>query len=177
LKLRSLNRPQYPGTIAEDVLGGDHRRSLDEIVGWALTTALVVVLVSCTAPRPVAALTPGNGQEEKHMRADAVGVWEGVTVAVCPGSPASRCSAQQKVTITLVKGANSQLGGSYKCAYGNMNCLNMNQTGKVADVDLTGQLLRLRALMPDGMSCLFSGRIADGNINGGYSCKVTLTRP
>jgi hypothetical protein len=37
------------------------------------------------------------------MRADAVGVWEGMTVAVCPGSPANRCNAWQKVTITLIE--------------------------------------------------------------------------
>src|SRR5262249_39284226 len=140
LKLRSLDRPQYPGAMVEDVLGGG-QCLLDEVVGWALTTALIVVL-ALTGPRPVAALTLANGQEEKQIYADAVGAWEGMTVAVCPGSPASRCSAQQKVTITLVEGENSQLGGSYKCAYGNMNCLNMNQTGKVADVNLTGKLLR-----------------------------------
>lgn len=51
-----------------------------------------------------------------------------------------------------------------------MNCYNMNQTGKVVDPKLTGRLLRLRVLMPDATSCLFNGRLTDGDINGGYSC-------
>jgi hypothetical protein len=109
-------------------------------------------------------------QGRKQTHSDAVGVWEGTTLAVCPGSPANRCNAQQKVTMTLVEGENSQLGGSYKCAYGNMNCYNMNETGKVVDGMLTGRLLRLRVLMPDGTSCMFNGRLADGSIDGGYSC-------
>jgi hypothetical protein len=37
----------------------------------------------------------------------------------------------------------------------------MNEAGKVVDAMLTGRLLRLRVLMPDGTSCMFKGRLAD----------------
>jgi hypothetical protein len=137
-----------------------------------MKTALITVLALSLLAQTTEAFTPGNGQEENQAHRGVVGVWEGMTVAVCPGSPANRCNAQQKVTITLVEGPKSKLSGAYKCAYGNMNCLNMNQTGKVVDVKMTGRLLRLRALMPDGMSCLFNGRVTGDNINGGYSCNA-----
>ena|SRR5215472_16188893 len=139
----------------------------------AIAAAVTIVTLSIS-PQFVAAptLSEASAQHQDQALHDAVGAWEGITIAVCPGSPANRCNAQQKVTITLVENANSRLSGTYECAYGNVNCLNMNQTGKVVDVDLIGRLLRLRVLMSDGMSCLFNGRIAQSTINGGYSCKA-----
>jgi hypothetical protein len=67
-----------------------------------LAAALVAVLALNVTSRRVA-LTPGDvlAQEQKQMHGEMVGVWEGTTVAICPGSPANRCNAQQKVTITL----------------------------------------------------------------------------
>jgi hypothetical protein len=83
-------------------------------IGWTLTAALVAVLVLGAASRRTAALMPGEAlaQGRKQTHSDAVGVWEGTTLAVCPGSPANRCNAQQKVTMTLVEGENSSVGAT-----------------------------------------------------------------
>lgn len=129
---------------------------------------LVAVLAMCAAPMRAAAITPGDARP--HPYSGVIGVWEGTTVAICPGSAANRCNAQQKITLTLVEGEGGQLGGFYKCAYGNMNCYNMNDTGKIISAALAGAMLRLRVLMPDGTSCMFNGRLAEGGVSGGYSC-------
>ena len=64
----------------------------------------------------------------------------------------------------------SKVTGSYKCAYGNMNCRNMNNTGEITDGTME-KLLTLRVMMPDGSSCRFSGQPSVDSIKGGYSCK------
>lgn len=140
--------------------------------GAALAAALAVAMVLGAVPRPASAGGPGEApaQPRKEAHGGAVGVWEGTSLATCPGSPANRCNAQQKITLTLVEGEGSRLGGFYKCAYGNTNCYNMNETGKIMDARFTGALLRLRVLMPDGTSCMFNGRITHNNMSGGYSC-------
>jgi hypothetical protein len=99
-----------------------------------------------------------------------LGTWEGTTVARCPGSIASRCGAQQKVSITLREADNSTFTGSYACAYGNEDCYNTNNTGKVTDVTLTDSRITFRVIMPDATSCIFNGNVANNTINGGYAC-------
>jgi hypothetical protein len=136
---------------------------------WALCVALLAFVFSAakTMAQP---LNKGQAQGGNQTQSALVGVWQGTTLAICPGSPPNRCNAEEKVKITLVEGAGSKLGGYYDCAYGNANCLNMNETGKVVDVTLTGRLLMLIVLMPDGTSCRFNGRLSATKINGGYSC-------
>ena len=82
----------------------------------------------------------------------------------------NRCNAQQLVKITLVEGPDSKVGGYYQCAYGNMNCYHLNETGKVVDAGMNGQLLSMRVMMNDGTSCRFNGRVNDNAVLGGYSC-------
>jgi hypothetical protein len=137
-----------------------------------LIAAPIVAPALGVAPRRAGAVTPADApaQPTKQAHSGVVGVWEGTTLAICPGSLANRCNAEQKVTITLVEGEGSKLTGFYKCAYGNMNCYNMNETGKIIEASLSGRLLRLRVLMPDGTSCMFNGRIVEDSVNGGYSC-------
>ena len=60
--------------------------------------------------------------------------------------------------------------GSYKCAYGNMNCRNMNNTGRISNGKMGNTLLTMRVMMPDGSSCRFSGQVGGDSIQGGYSC-------
>jgi hypothetical protein len=98
----------------------------------------------------------------------AVGVWSGTTVANCAMSARNRCNAEQKVTITLIQ--DTKLTGYYRCAYGTLNCLNMNETGKVVDAKLNESRVTIRVAMPDATSCLYSGLIANDAVRGGYSC-------
>jgi hypothetical protein len=125
---------------------------------------------STPPPAPPAATVAAT--DAANQREHVIGVWDGTTLASCnPMLPfQSRCNAQQKVTITLVEDKSSKLGGYYKCAYGNMNCYNLNETGKVVDATLNGSRVSMRVIMRDGTTCRFSGLDKGGDINGGYSC-------
>jgi len=101
---------------------------------------------------------------------NTVGVWEGTTVASCGMSLPNRCDAEELVTITLLQGEGSKLTGYYKCSYGNRDCYNMNETGKVMTASQNGSLLSIMVTMPDASTCRFNGRIENGAVNGGYTC-------
>jgi hypothetical protein len=98
-----------------------------------------------------------------------VGVWNGLTLANCSTSPSDRCNAQEKITLTMIE-TDQGLRGYYRCAYGTLNCYNMNETGKIVDATLSGAQFTARVQMPDGTSCVYTGRTAGNSVNGGYSC-------
>jgi hypothetical protein len=124
-----------------------------------LPLALAPVRAQNAAPAPS---SPGE---------QLVGVWSGTTRAGCNvDSISSRCNALQKVDITLQKDANGALTGFYKCAYGNQDCYNLNERGKVVNASLTAKELIVRVQMPDGSNCIFNGRITGDDLHGGYSC-------
>jgi hypothetical protein len=131
----------------------------------AYTAAPAVAAQPAAAP---AAST--DSAQGKKPESGMVGVYEGTTRAYCIHTIPSRCNAVQDVTITLTEQENSKIGGSYRCAYGNMVCYNLNETGKVIDASVNGARLNVRVLMPDGTSCIFTGLNNAGNINGGYTC-------
>ena len=126
---------------------------------------------SASAPPPAAAaasdapLTPA----QKGI----LGVWEGTTLASCGGMTVRvRCNAEQNVSITLVQGKNSKIGGFYACSYGNLDCYNMNTTGYVAYAKVIGTQISIMVMMPDGTACRFNGRNDNGNVIGGYTCSA-----
>jgi hypothetical protein len=123
---------------------------------------------SSTPPPTPAATAADAAKPREHV----MGVWDGTTLASCDSMLRfeNRCNAQQKVTITLLEGKDSKLGGYYKCAYGNQNCYNLNETGKVVDATLNGSRVSMRVIMRDGTTCRFSGLDKGGDINGGYAC-------
>jgi hypothetical protein len=125
---------------------------------------------SSTPPPPSAATVAAT--DAANPREHVLGVWDGTTLASC--NPLvrfqDRCNAQQKVTITLLEQKDAKIGGYYKCAYGNQNCYNLNETGKVVDATLNGSRVSMRVIMRDGTTCRFSGLDKGGDINGGYSC-------
>jgi hypothetical protein len=149
----------------------------------AMISMLIVVLTAgCGAGGPQENAYPSTSQaasvsagsskvSQGQPSSDGVlGMWEGTTVARCPGSMFTRCGAQQKVSIALREGDNSTITGSYTCAYGNRDCYDQNNTGKVTDATLRGSRITFRVMMPDVTSCIFSGNVANNTINGGYSC-------
>jgi hypothetical protein len=124
----------------------------------ALISTLVAVLTAgCGTGGPQEDAYPSTSQampvaadSSKAPSPDGIlGTWEGTTVARCPGSIVSRCNAQQKISITLREGDKSTIAGSYTCAYGNEDCYNQNDTGRVTDVMLTGSRITFRVIMPD----------------------------
>ena len=103
---------------------------------------------------------------------DFAGVWQGTTLATCAAFAhiPSRCNAEQIVTITLLQGPDAKLSGRYTCAYGNTDCYQENDTGKVIDVNITGKRMSVRVLMPDATSCIYTGINVNQTVNGGYTC-------
>jgi hypothetical protein len=97
--------------------------------------------------------------------------WDGTTLAVCGvNTYPSRCNAQQKVKITLLRNDNGRVTGYYACSYGNQTCFRQNTTGKVTQATLSGNQLFIRVSCPDGTGMIFQGRVVNGDqISGGYT--------
>ena len=115
------------------------------------------------AQRPAAALEKG--------RIEVTGVWRGESSAECgmllPDD--TRCGAVNDITLTLLQ-QGAKVSGFYKCSYGNMDCRNGNDTGKVALGTMGTNLLQMRVMMPDGSDCIFNGRPTGNAIEGSYLC-------
>jgi hypothetical protein len=134
------------------------KRVSGPIVGALVAAALSICAVAARA------------QESKQDPPGVTGVWQGKSSARCAmTSDRTRCGAVNDITFTMVQ-RGSKVTGSYKCAYGNMNCRNMNNTGEIIDGTME-KLLTLRVMMPDGSSCRFSGQPSGDSIKGGYRCK------
>jgi hypothetical protein len=124
---------------------------------------------SASAPPPAA--TAASDAPLTEAQKGILGVWEGTTLAYCGVMTIrDRCNAEQNVSITLVQSENAKIGGYYKCAYGNLNCYNMNVTGNVVSANVHGPEISMLVMMRDGTSCRFSGRNDSGDLVGGYSC-------
>ncbi|MGA2411166.1 MAG: hypothetical protein ABSG46_12355 [Candidatus Binataceae bacterium] len=146
----------------------EHSGSRGSLRVWLMALTVLITTAGCAG-------TIGgggeNGPEGADTPKDVLGVWQGTSLANCQTSLPNRCNAQQLITISLLPpGDNGKIGGYYRCAYGNLNCFNMNTTGKVALVTVNRSLLSVLVMMPDGTSCRYQGRIVDDAINGGYSC-------
>jgi len=146
----------------------------------AILIGLAIVLAGCAsgegtgevgyvAPPKSAQTTSAPTQVEPGKAGSVVGVWNGLTLANCSTSPSDRCNAQQKITLTMIE-TDQGLRGFYRCAYGTLNCYNMNETGKIVDAKLSGAQFTARVQMPDGTSCIYTGRTAGNGVIGGYSC-------
>ena len=146
------------------------------IIGAVIATALAGCASGASesadsASTPPPAATAASDAPPTKAQKRILGEWEGTTLASCGVMTIrSRCNAEQNVSITLVQGENSKIGGFYKCSYGNLNCYNMDTTGKVADVTVDGTQISMLVIMPDATSCRFSGRNDSGNLVGDYYC-------
>jgi len=176
--LTTMSQPT-PSSLVAEILGRCNRR----VAAIILSIALSALSFGCasggsesystTPPEHPAAVTPdqhaGSGADAKSGFA---GVWQGTSLASCAAFTylPSRCDAEQIVTITLLQGPNGKLTGRYTCAYGNMDCYHVNETGKVIDVTITGARMSVRVMMPDATSCIYTGIDVNQAINGGYTC-------
>jgi hypothetical protein len=145
------------------------------IIGAVIATALAGCARGASeragSAFPPPAATAASDAPLTQAQQDILGVWEGTTLAYCGGMTIrERCNAEQNVSITLVQGANSKIGGYYGCSYGNTNCYHMNTTGNVANAKVIGLQISMLVMMPDGTSCRFNGRNESGDVIGGYSC-------
>lgn len=161
-----MNSDRFPAnnSFAAAIIGG-----LIAIVLAGCATGGSEGAGSASAPPP--ATTAAAGDTLTPGQKGIIGVWEGTTLAYCGiMTVPSRCNAEQNVSMTLIQQDNSKIGGFYKCSYGNLNCYNMNTTGKIANAKVTGTQISMIVMMPDGTSCRFNGRNDNGNVTGGYSC-------
>lgn len=137
------------------------------------TAAQPVVGQSVAGARKVAnandsSVAAGKGEQPSGV----TGVWQGELRTICNEVmmlDATRCGAVNTITFTLLQKAN-RVGGYYRCSFGNMDCLNMNETGRVAWGEMGTKLLRMRVMMPDGSDCLYNGWQTGDLIQGSYMC-------
>lgn len=126
---------------------------------FAIFAAVALMLQGCTV------------SERLHTSANVTGVWAGISIASCtiffyqPG----RCMAQQNIGFTLMQDE-SEVRGFYTCGYGNQNCLNEDERGRVVDAKMNERLLSMRVMMDDGMDCIFNGVSVGDNLGGAYLC-------
>jgi hypothetical protein len=108
-----------------------------------------------------------------HARpgADVTGVWVGSSIANCTTlfHQSGRCLAQQKIGFTLLQDK-SEVSGFYSCGYGNQNCLNEDERGRVVAASMEERLLSMRVMMDDGMDCIFNGIPLGDRLGGAYIC-------
>jgi hypothetical protein len=128
-----------------------------------VTTATVQGDTGAAKEGPAAALEKG------HI--DVTGLWRGKSSAECSMliPDETRCGAVNDITLTLLQ-QGAEVRGFYKCGYGNMDCRNGNETGKVALGTMGVGLLQMRVMMPDGSDCIFNGRPRSDAIEGSYLC-------
>jgi hypothetical protein len=118
---------------------------------------------------PLLLLSCANVSKRPQPTIDVSGNWKGSTTAGC-FLTGHRCDAYRLISLTLVqKGAD--LTGSYTCAYGNMNCLGLNETGTIAYGRIEGSYMPdLRIEFPDASNCLYQGHFMGNEGEGGYMC-------
>ena len=135
---------------------------VNTMVRWIALFAVMSILLSCASASHSGAV-PGISE--------IAGTWAGSSVASCIPflTRKGRCNAQQFITLDLFEGPTGG-AGKYSCAYGNMMCLNANNSGKVVAITKSDDLTNIRVELPDGTSCLFSGVFQGNEVSGSYQC-------
>jgi hypothetical protein len=103
---------------------------------------------------------------------DVTGVWQGRSFADCPivtTTNPGRCGAMQQITLTMFQ-EGDHISGSYRCSFGNENCRDLAETGKISVGELTDRLLRIAVMLEDGSMCRFTGMPHNGILEGRYQC-------
>ncbi len=104
---------------------------------------------------------------------ELAGYWVGTSTAFCNLNPAEldmRCNSINVITLSLFED-NNRMSGFYKCSFGNQDCRNQNDSGKVAAARMRGRRLEMRIAMPDLSSCIFEGAAnSPASMQGTYFC-------
>ena len=138
----------------------------------ALVSILLFALCACATTSNVPINTdPDSARPAPSANPGVSGVWQGVSIANCEGDPSDpgRCNAEQKITLTMFQQRDG-ITGFYKCAFGNQLCRHLDETGLIRDGTLKYTRLTFRVMLEDGSMCLFTGRPAANEFEGGYEC-------
>jgi hypothetical protein len=170
------SNPQFPRcsrTVPGELALGVRGAVISEVCR-ALVLMLILGVCACAAKTGAPAHSaPPTAATDPPPAADSTvaGVWEGTSTSNCESDPSDpgRCNAQQKITLTMFQQGNS-ITGFYKCAYGNQVCRHLNETGTIRDGKLKHTRLMFRVMLEDGSMCLFTGRPAANEFEGGYEC-------
>ena len=157
-------------------------RSIVRVPVLASLALALAILAGCSAesgqanpPGPasatVGATTGAATASHTAGSRDLGGVWEGTSLATCGVFVAdqNRCGAVNKVTFTFLQ-QGDDISGHYACNFGNQDCRNLDESGKIEDGRIKSTLLTLRVEMQDGSDCMFNGQPKGDAIEGGYSC-------
>jgi hypothetical protein len=150
------------------------RRYVPAIHG-VLTAVFMFALCECapvaTAPANVTPSTALTSDHPVDVEQGVSGVWEGTSISNCESDPSDpgRCSAQQKITLTMFQ-QGDEITGFYKCAYGNQVCRHLNETGIIRSGTLKHTRVMFRVMLEDGSMCFFTGRPSTNEFSGGYEC-------
>jgi hypothetical protein len=141
------------------------------VLAWVLIARILIFSPSTSRAQEAVAPAASETPADENPGDKIVGIYQGVTLASCTVSLLpDRCNAQQKVTITVIQGADQKLKGYYKCAYGNQICFHDQNTGKVIEATINGAEIMVRVMLPDGTGYIFNGHdMGGGIINGGYT--------
>ena len=133
-------------------------RDLVKSIGIALPLAATLIAAAACAAEPV------QGNVSSY--------WAGTTQARCGNmvSDPARCNALQNITLTLVQ-EGTKITGAYTCAYGNQNCRDLQETGRIVNGSLKGNQLAISVQTPNRTTCRFTGLLSGDSGNGGYNCK------
>lgn len=123
------------------------------------------------APAPQAGIAQTNG--DQHDSIQLPGYWIGTTTAFCNLNPTEidmRCNSINVISLSLLQ-EKKGVTGFYKCSFGNQNCRDQNDSGKVAAGSMHGRRFLMRIALPDLSSCIFEGTAnGPGSIRGAYFC-------
>lgn len=145
------------------VAGQNEQASHAELVGESSAAAFPPALPTASS----------QAVREKLGTFELAGFWIGATTAFCNRNPAEfdmRCNTINVITLSLLQDKN-RVGGFYKCSFGNQDCRDHNDTGKVAAASMRGSRLVMRIALPDLSSCIFQGTAdSPASISGAYFC-------
>jgi hypothetical protein len=159
-----------PGELAFGV-----RAAVISEVWRALVLMLILGVCGCAAkagaPPDLAPSATAAADPPPATDSSVAGVWEGTSISNCEDDPSDpgRCNAQQKITLTMFQ-QGAAISGFYKCAYGNQVCRHLDETGTIRNGTLKHTRLMFRVMLEDGSMCLFTGRPAANEFEGGYEC-------
>lgn len=144
-------------------VGQDPQTSQSDLVGESAPAG--------GSPTPQAGILQASG--DQHDAVQLPGYWIGTTTAFCNLNPTEidmRCNSINVISLSLLQEKRG-VTGFYKCSFGNQDCRDQNDSGKVAASSMHGRRFLMRVALPDLSSCIFQGTAnSPASIRGAYFC-------